>query len=68
MGHKKRQLNGTAELLVPLEKIEKFMFDKGIIRQSKAKKFHPIHRKGWLYLADQENLERYNAEIRGILN
>ncbi len=68
LGHKKRQLNNTVELLVPLEKIEKFMFDKGIIRQNKAKKFHPIHRKGWLYLSDQEILERYNAEIRGILN
>nr|WP_278335870.1 reverse transcriptase/maturase family protein [Petroclostridium xylanilyticum] len=68
LGHKKRQRNGTVELLVPLEKIEKFMFDKVIIRQSKAKKFHPIHRKGWLYLPDQEILERYNAEIRGILN
>lgn len=68
LGHKKRQLNGTVELLVPLEKIEKFMFDKGIIRQTKAKKFHPIHRKGWMYLPDHEILERYNAEVRGILN
>lgn len=68
LGHKVRQLNGTVELLVPLEKIEKFMFDKGIIKQTKAKKFHPIHRRGWLYLPDHEIVERYNAEMRGILN
>lgn len=68
LGIKKRHLNGTVELLTPLEKIEKFMFDKGIIKQNKAKKFHPIHRKGWLYLPDHEIVERYNAETRGILN
>lgn len=68
MGRKSRTLNGTVELTVPLEKIERFMFDKGIIRQTEAKKFHPVHRGGWLFLPDYEILERYNAEIRGILN
>lgn len=67
-GRKSRNLNGTVEMLVPLEKIEKFMFEKGIIRQTKAKNFHAIHRKGWLYLPDYDIVERYNAEIRGILN
>lgn len=68
IGRKKRTLNGSVELTVPLDKIERFMFDKGIIKQTDAKKFHPIHRCGWLYLPDYEILERYNSEIRGILN
>lgn len=68
LGRKQRQLSGSVELTVPFEKIERFMFDKGIIRQTEAKVFKPRHRKGWLYLPDYEIVERYNAEIRGILN
>jgi len=52
---------------VPFGKIEKFLFDKGAIKQTSAKAFRPLHRKGWLHLPDYEILERYNAEIRGIL-
>jgi len=68
IGVKCRDLNGTVELLVPMEKIEKFLFDRVIIRQTKAKTFRPVHRKSWLYLPDLDILDRYNAEIRGILN
>jgi len=68
LGRKQRQLNGSVELTVPFEKIERFMFDKGIVRQAEAKVFKPQHRKGWLYLPDYEIVERYNSEIRGILN
>jgi group II intron reverse transcriptase/maturase len=67
-GRKLRSKNGTVELAVPLEKIEHFMFDKGIIAQTASKKFHPVHRSGWLFLPDFEIVERYNSEIRGILN
>jgi hypothetical protein len=68
LGRKMRTLNGTVELLVPLEKIEKFMFDKGVITQKASKVFQSIHRKGWLFMPDYEIVERYNSEIRGILN
>lgn len=67
-GRKSRSKNGTVELTVPIEKIERFMFDKGIIRQTASKEFHPVHRGGWLFLPDYEILERYNSEIRGVLN
>lgn len=67
-GHGQRLLNNKVELTVPFERIEKFMFERGIIRQTKAKTFHPIHRKGWLYLPDYVIVERYNAELRGVLN
>lgn len=68
LGRKTRAWSGTVNLSVPFEKIEKAMFDKGIIKQKEAKKFHPIHRRGWLYLPDYEIVERYNAETRGVLN
>lgn len=68
LGRKIRSLNGKVELAVPLDKIERFLLEKGIVKQSKAKLFRPAHRKGWLYLPDHEILERYNSEIRGILN
>jgi group II intron reverse transcriptase/maturase len=68
IGRKKRWLNGKIELAVPLEKVERFLFGKGIIVQSADGQFRPIHRKGWLYLPDHEILEKYNSEIRGILN
>lgn len=47
-GYKQRTLNNKVELSIPFERIEKFMFDRGIIRQTESKKFKPIHRKGWL--------------------
>lgn len=65
-GSKQRTLNNKVELTVPFEKIEKFMFERGIIRQTGADKFRPLHRRGWLYLPDYVIVERYNAEMRGI--
>ena len=65
-GCKQRTLNNKVELTIPFDKIEKFMFERGIIRQTEADKFRPLHRKGWLYLPDYVIVERYNAEMRGI--
>ncbi len=67
-GYKQRTLNHSVELTVPFERVEKFMFERGIIRQLKAKTFRPLHRKGWLYLPDYVIVERYNAEMRGLLS
>lgn len=67
-GRKVRHLNNTVALSVPFENIERYMFERGVIRQTEAKKFKATHRKGWMYLSDEEILERYNAEIRGIIN
>lgn len=67
-GRKSRSKNGTVELTVPLKKVERLMFDKGIIAQTASKEFHPAHRGGGLFLPDYEILERYNSEIRGVLN
>lgn len=67
-GHKQRTLNNKVELTIPFERIEKFMFDRGIVRQTESKKFKPMHRKGWLYLPDDVIVQRYNEELRGVLN
>lgn len=67
-GYKQRTLNNKVELTIPFERIEKFMFDRGIVRQTESKKFKPIHRKGWLYLPDYVIVQRYNEEMRGVLN
>ena len=66
--YKQRTLNNSVALTVPFERIEKFMFKRRMIKQIKPKTFRPLHRKGWLYLPDYVIVERYDAELRGILN
>ena len=41
---------------------------KVLYGKPKQKLLSPLHRKGCLYLPDYEIVERYNSEIRGILN
>lgn len=66
---KSRTLNRKVALTIPhSEKIEKFMFAKGVIRQKGNGEFQPIHRAGLLNLSDLEILEHYNAEARGLCN
>ncbi|MCT1181664.1 group II intron reverse transcriptase/maturase, partial [Lactococcus lactis] len=43
---KKRTLNGSVELLIPLQdKIRQFIFDKKIAIQKKDSSWFPVHRK-----------------------
>ena len=66
---KMRSLNGKVALTVPhLDKIEHFMFEKGVIRQKPDGKFQPIHRSKLLNMSDVEILQHYNAEARGLCN
>ena len=66
---KTRSLNGKVALTVPhLDKIERFMFEKGVIRQKPDGKFQPIHRSKLLNMSDVEILQHYNAEARGLCN
>jgi len=68
-GRKRRSLNHQVELRVPLkEKVEKFLFGKGIVVQTTDGRVKPIHRPALLNLADYEIVKHYNAEIRGICN
>ena len=66
---KSRSLHMKVQLTIPhREKIESFMFAKGIIVQTKDGRIKPTHRAGLLNLSDSEILEHYNAEMRGLLN
>lgn len=66
---KKRTLNGSVELLVPLEdKIHNFVFSKGIAKQSKDGKISPVHRKNLISSTDLEIIMTYNSELRGVCN
>ena len=64
-----RSLHMKVAMTVPhREKIESFLFAKGIIRQKPNGEFVPIHRTGLLNLSDSEIVEHYNAEARGLCN
>ena len=64
-----RTLHMKVALTIPhREKIEKFMFAKGVVRQKADGSLQPIHRAALLNLSDFEIVEQYNAEARGLCN
>lgn len=66
---KKRTLNGSVELLVPLnDKIRQFIFDKKIAIQKKDSSWFPVYRKYLIRSTDIEIITIYNSELRGICN
>lgn len=66
---KKRTLNGSVELLVPLnDKIRQFIFDKKIAIQKKDSSWFPVQRKYLIRSTDLEIITIYNSELRGICN
>ena len=67
-GITKRSLSQTVELLIPLkDKIERFMFDRGIVVQ-KDGNLRYAQRPPLTQLTEQEIVSAYNAELRGICN
>lgn len=67
---KTRSMNNKVELSIPFkDKIEKFLFSNGIVKQrSDNGKLEPIHRPQLLNKTDLEIVTIYNAELRGICN
>lgn len=66
---KSRTLHMSVALTIPhKDKIESFLFAKGVIRQKPDGTFQSIHRSGLLNMADFEIVEQYNAEARGLCN
>ncbi|HEL4326453.1 TPA: group II intron reverse transcriptase/maturase [Clostridioides difficile] len=67
---KTRSMNNKVELSIPFkDKIEKFLFSNGIVKQrSDNGKLEPIHRPQLLNRTDLEIGTIYNAELRGICN
>jgi group II intron reverse transcriptase/maturase len=68
-GCTKRTLSNNTELLVPCEdKIMKFLFSKGIVKQKQNGTVYPTHRPALERMTDLEIVMTYNAELRGICN
>lgn len=66
---KKRTLNGSVELIVPLnDKIHKFIFSKKIAVQKNDGALFPVHRKYLIGSTDLEIVTIYNTELREICN
>lgn len=67
---KTRSMNNKVELSIPFkDKIEKFLFSNGIVKQrSDNGKLEPVHRPQLLNRTDLEIVTIYNAELRGICN
>ena len=63
-----RTLNNSVELLVPMERIEKFMYDREIVVQSKDGNLIPWQRNSMAGLTDLEIIDTYNSQTRGICN
>lgn len=64
----RRTLSNKVELSIPLqEKIETFLFSKGVVEQ-RGGKLVPIWRKNLTRLSPLEIVDTYNAELRGICN
>jgi len=68
-GHTQRLMNSTVELKIPIDdKLNKFLFSKRIILQTRDGKIKPKKREPLLHLTDFEIVSTYNAELRGIAN
>ncbi len=67
---KQRTMNNTVELLIPLQdKIEKFLFAKGAVRQRPDNgKLEPVARLSLLRHTDLEIVTIFDAELRGLCN
>jgi len=64
-----RTLNNKVELLIPIkDKLNKFLFNKGIVYQKKDGTLFSTHRTSLIRLSDLEIVSTYNSELRGICN
>ena len=63
-----RTLNNSVELLIPMERIEKFMYDREIVIQGKDGNLIPWQRNSMAGLTDLEIVDTYNSQTRGICN
>lgn len=64
-----RTLNNSVELLVPLtDKIERFMFEREIVRKNQDGLLIPWQRMSMSGLTSLEVVDTYNSQTRGICN
>ena len=63
-----RTLNYSVDMSIPLEKIERFLFDHKIVIQKENGTIFPWHRDSLLRATDLEIVDTFNAQARGICN
>ena len=63
-----RTLNNSVELLIPMERIEKFMYDRKIVVQGKNGNLIPWKRNSMTGISNLEIVDTYNSQTRGICN
>jgi len=63
-----RTLNNSVELLVPMDRVEKFMYDREVVIQGKDGGLIPWQRNSMAGLTDLEIVDTYNSQTRGICN
>lgn len=61
-----RTLNNTVALLIPFDKIERFMYERRIVKQGPEGRLIPIHKHLLSGLTEIEILDTYNALTRGL--
>ena len=62
----KRTLNNTVALLIPFDRIEKFLYERKIVKQGKDGTLTPVHKHLLSGLTEIEILDTYNALTRGL--
>ncbi len=63
-----RTLNNQVQLLVPIQRIEKFLYERKAVRQAKNHSLEPIHNSALLAFTDIEIVNAYNEQARGFCN
>lgn len=65
----RRALSNMTELTIPfVDKIQAFLFSKGVVEQKVDGTLFPVHRKPLVNNTNLEIVSAYNAELRGICN
>ena len=55
-------------MLIPMRKIEQFLYEYHIVEQAKDGNMPPIHKSALIAYSNLEIVDTYNAQIRGICN
>lgn len=67
-GIRQRTIKNKVELLIPMRKIEEFLYGHHIVEQAQDGKMTPIHKSALTVYSDLEIVDTYNAQTRGICN
>ncbi|MBD3108886.1 group II intron reverse transcriptase/maturase [Bacillus sp. AGMB 02131] len=67
-GIPKKTLNGRIRLRIPEGSLQKWVSEKGLVKDMNAKSWRMMHRKELLQNSDLEIISQVNAEIRGLYN